>query len=94
MSTDSEKVTIKPTDVYCSGDPGNIRHIIGKTDNELPLIKVEKSEFVLVKTGHGRPYKAKEPNGIDYGDNSVSFDETEVGSAVLNGSMTCTEWED
>ncbi|GAA1936970.1 hypothetical protein GCM10009689_16770 [Brevibacterium antiquum] len=94
LSTDSEKVAIEPTDVYCSGEPGSIRHIIGKTNNEVPLIKVEKTEFVMVKTGHGRPYKSKGPNGIHYGENSVSFDGTEVGSAVLSGSMTCTKWQD
>lgn len=93
LKTDSDKVMIEPTDVYCSGDPGNIDHIIGKTNNELPLVKVEKKEFVMVKTGHGRPYKANRPNGIDYGDRSVSFDGTKVGSAVLNGTMTCTKWE-
>lgn len=93
LSTASEKVAIEPTDVYCSGEPGSISHIIGKTNNELPLIKVEKTEFVMVKTGHGRPYKTNGPNGIHYGENSVSFDGTEVGSAVLSGSMTCTEWE-
>lgn len=94
LSTDSDEVTIEPTDVYCSGSPGNIDHIIGKTNDELPLVKAEKTKFVMVKTGHGRPYKANGPNGIDYGDKSVSFDETKVGTAVLNGTMACTEWED
>lgn len=93
LKTDSDTVTIEPTDVYCSGEPGTIDHIIGKTNNELPLVKVEKTEFVMVKTGHGRPYKANGPNGIDYKDTSVTFDGTKIGTAVLNGTMTCTKWE-
>lgn len=91
LTVDSEKTTISPTDVYCSGEPGDIHHIIGKTNNRPPLVKAEKSDFAMVKTGHGKPFKANQPKGVSYTDDGVSFDETALGSAVLNGTMTCTQ---
>src|SRR5699024_9732035 len=94
VTTGGRTVTIRPTDVYCSGEPGNLHHIIGKTNNELPLVKAEGSDFVMVKIGQGKPYKANQPSGVDFGDESVTFDGTEVGSATLDGTMTCTDWED
>jgi len=94
LDTGEKTVTIEPTDVYCSGEPGNLRHIIGKTNNELPLVKAEGSDFVMVKIGQGKPYKTDQPGGVDFGDESVTFDGTEVGSATLDGTMTCTDWED
>ena len=94
LDTGEKTVTIEPTDVYCSGEPGSLRHIIGKTNNELPLVKAEGSDFVMVKIGQGKPYKTDQPSGVDFGDESVTFDGTEVGSATLDGTMTCTDWED
>jgi hypothetical protein len=94
LDTGEKTVTIEPTDVYCSGEPGSLRHIIGKTNNELPLVKAEGSDFVMVKVGQGKPYKTDQPSGVDFGDESVTFDGTEVGSATLDGTMTCTDWED
>src|SRR5699024_10381842 len=94
LDTGEKTVTIEPTDVYCSGAPGSLRHIIGKTNNELPLVKAEGSDFVMVKIGQGKPYKTDQPSGVDFGDKSVTFDGTEVGSATLDGTMTCTDWED
>ena len=94
VKTGAKTITIHPTDVYCSGEPGSLRHIIGKTNNELPLVKAEGSDFVMVKIGQGKPYKTDQPSGVDFGDESVTFDGTEVGSATLDGTMTCTDWED
>ncbi|MFE1083332.1 MULTISPECIES: hypothetical protein [Brevibacterium] len=94
LDTGEKTVTIEPTAVYCSGEPGSLQHIIGKTDNELPLVKAEGTDFVMVKVGQGRPYKANNPKGIAIGDESVTFDGTELGSATLDGTMTCTDWED
>ena len=94
LDTGEKTVTIEPTDVYCSGEPGNLQHIIGKTNNELPLVKAEGSDFVMVKIGQGKPFKTNQPSGVDFGDESVTFDGTEVGSATLDGTMTCTDWED
>ncbi|MCU4298388.1 hypothetical protein D3I60_15130 [Brevibacterium permense] len=94
LDTGEKTVTIEPTDVYCSGEPGKLHHIIGKTDNELPLVKTEGTDFVMVKVGQGRPYKTNNPKGIAIGDESVTFDGTELGSATLDGTMTCTDWAD
>ncbi len=94
LDTGEKTVTIEPTDVYCSGKPGSLRHIIGKTDNELPLVKAEGTDFVMAKVGEGRPYKANSPKGVNVDDERVTFDGTELGSATLDGTMTCTEWED
>ncbi|WP_152349119.1 hypothetical protein [Brevibacterium sp. CFH 10365] len=94
LDTGGKTVTIEPTDVYCSGKPGSLRHIIGKTDNELPLVKAEGTDFVMVKVGEGRPYETNSPKGVNVGDESVTFDGTELGSATLDGTMTCTDWED
>jgi hypothetical protein len=94
VKTGAKTITIHPTDVYCSGEPGNLRHIIGKSNNKPPLVKAEGSDFVMVKIGQGKPYKTDQPGGVDFGDESVTFDGTEVGSATLDGTMTCTDWED
>ncbi|WP_298415719.1 hypothetical protein [Brevibacterium sp.] len=94
LDTGAKTITIHPTDVYCSGEPGNLRHIIGKSNNEPPLVKAEGSDFVMVKIGQGKPYKTDQPGGVDFDDESVTFDGTEVGSATLDGTMTCTDWED
>ncbi|WP_209326197.1 hypothetical protein [Brevibacterium renqingii] len=94
LDTGEKTVTIEPTDVYCSGEPGSLQHIIGKTDNELPLVKAEGTDFVMAKIGQGRPFKANNPKGVDVGDESVTFDGTKLGSATLDGTMTCTDWED
>lgn len=94
LTVGGDDTTIEPTDVYCSGSEGNIHHIIGKTNDGLPLVKAEDTHFAMVKTGHQRPYKAESPSGIDYGKDRVTFDDTSLGSATLNGTMTCTEWED
>src|SRR5699024_5509578 len=72
LDTGEKTVTIEPTDVYCSGEPGSLRHIIGKTNNELPLVKAEGSDFVMVKIGQGKPYKTDQPGGVDFGDESVT----------------------
>ncbi|GAB3562454.1 hypothetical protein [Spelaeicoccus albus] len=90
----TKTTTVKPTDVYCSGRPGHVRHIIGKTDHGLPLIKAEGTHFVMAKTGHGRPYKSGNPSGIHYGKDRVVFKKTRLGPATLNGTMVCTSWED
>src|SRR5699024_7547568 len=92
--TGAKTVTIGPPDASCAGERGRLRHIIGKTNTELRLVKAGGSDFVMVKSGEGKPYKADQPSGVDFGDESVTFDGTEVGSATLDGTMTCTDWED
>lgn len=94
LTVNGEKTALEPTDVYCSGNPGNIHHIIGKTNNGLPLIEADGEHFAMVKTGHRRPYKAESPSGVDYGKDRVTFSGTSLGQATLDGTMVCTEWED
>lgn len=95
LTVAGDEQVLEPTDVYCSGDVGNIRHIIGKTNNQLPIVEAKGTEFAMVKTGPGKPYRMPQPAGISYGEDSVTFDGTELGAgAVLDGTMTCTAWED
>ncbi|QZY51941.1 hypothetical protein [Leucobacter tenebrionis] len=94
LDTGEKTVIIEPTDVYCSGEVGKLQHIIGKTNNGLPLVEAEGDRFVMVKIEQGRPYKANDPDGVAVGDDSVTFDRTRLGSATLEGTMTCTAWED
>lgn len=93
LTIGSKTTTIKPTDVYCSGESGHIRHIIGKTNHGLPLVKAESTHFAMVKTGHRRPYKSTNPSGIRYVKNGVVFKKTRLGPATLDGAMHCTEWD-
>lgn len=94
LTISGDETTIEPTDVYCSGPEGNIHHIIGKTDDGLPLVKAEGTHFAMVKTGNQRPYKTESPSGIEYGKDRVTFEDTSLGSGTLSGTMTCTEWEE
>ncbi|HLS65056.1 MAG TPA: hypothetical protein VK060_16855 [Ruania sp.] len=90
-----DTTVVEPTDVYCSGEPGDIEHIIGKTDNQLPLIEVSGSHFAMVKLDQrGAPEKTQDPQDISYGEDWVTFTDATVGSATLDGSMVCTDWED
>ena len=90
-----DTTVVEPTDVYCSGEPGDIEHIIGKTDNQLPLIEVSGSHFAMVKLDQrGTPEKTQDPQDISYGEDWVTFTDATVGSATLDGSMVCTDWED
>lgn len=86
---------ITPHQVYCSGEEGGIRHIIGKTNNQPPLIEATPDEFAMVKlTQEGAPYKAEKPEGITFSDTSASFDGTVLGDATVDGTLVCTVWED
>ena len=89
-----KKQTITPTEVYCSGKPGTIRHIIGKTNQRPPLVEADEKRFVLVKVGNGRPFKAQSPAGVSYTKTAVTFDQVDVGGGVLSGTMTCTSFDD
>ena len=96
VTLDGQDTVVEPTDVYCSGSTGDIEHIVGKVDNQLPLIKVEgHSDFAMVKLHQdGPPEKSNNPKNITFGKKSVKFADTTIGSATVNGTMTCTEWED
>lgn len=96
VTINGEETVVEPTNVYCSGSPGNIEHIIGKVNNQIPLIKVAgDSEFAMVKLHRqGPPEKAERPSNISFGDEWVAFDDATIGSATVNGTMVCTQWED
>lgn len=85
---------ITPTDVYCSGKPGRIRHIIGKTNQRPPLVEANGKRFVLVKVGSGKPFKAQSPTGVSYTKTAVTFTDVDLRGATLSGTMTCTVFED
>src|SRR5699024_11505825 len=83
------------TDVYCSGSPGNIEHIIGKVNNQIPLIKVAgNSEFAMVKLQQqGPPEKANNPSNITFGQESVTFKGTELEIGRASGRERGESWE-
>ncbi len=92
---DGSSTVVEPTDVYCSGAPGSIEHLIGKTNNQLPLIEVSGSHFAMVKLDQrGAPERTENPQGITVGEDWVTFTDATVGGATLDGSMVCTDWED
>ncbi len=70
LTVAGDEQVLEPTDVYCSGVEDNIRHIIGKTGNQLPIIEAEGREFAMVKTGPGKPYRMPQPTGISYDEDS------------------------
>lgn len=85
---------ITPDQVYCSGEKGKLRHIIGKTNNQPPLVEATPGEFAMVKLDQkSAPYKAEKPAGITFGDKSATFDATVLGDATVNGSLVCSVWE-
>ncbi len=94
VTVDGTDTVINPDKVYCSGTEGNIRHIIGKTKDQPPLVEATRGEFAMVKTEkQGAPYKAENPTGITFGDKSATFDDVTMGSATVSGDLVCTDWE-
>lgn len=91
LNGDTEDITF--TDVYCSGPSGDIQNMIGKVNNQPPLLKVSGSDHVMLKMGPEQPYAAQVSDGITVDDDSVTFDEVSVSSAVIDGTMTCTSWD-
>ncbi len=94
LTTSSETITLDLTDVYCSGQPGQLHHLIGKTNHQLPLVEVTPGEFAMVKIGQGRPFKSPDPHGVTVIEDGITFADTSLGDATLNGTVTCTTWED
>lgn len=95
VTIDGSDQTLDLTNVYCDGSPDNIENIIGKTNNQPPLLKVTGDHFAMLKLQkQGAPEKANSPSGLSYGPESVTFSDTTIGSAVVNGTMTCTDWDD
>ena len=87
-------LVIEPTEVYCSGEPGGLRHVVGKTDNEPPLVEVDRDGFVLVKVQQGRPWRAEDVTGLAWSDDGVELDDVDLGDVTANGTLICTDYED
>ncbi|MFG7946218.1 hypothetical protein [Streptomyces cacaoi] len=94
LTTPSGSTALAPTDVYCSGEPGELRHLIGRTNHRTPLVKVVPGEFAMVELGHGRPYKSSAPTGVSVEKDGITFAGTKLGNATLEGTVTCTRWQD
>lgn len=94
LTTPSGTTTLALTDVHCSGQPGHLHHIIGKTNHQLPLVELTPDEFAMVKVGQGRPFKTTDPAGVTIDNDGVTVADAAIGGATLNGAMTCTTWED
>lgn len=90
VSLDGDTEDITFTDVYCSGPSGDIQNMIGKVNNQPPLLKVSGSDQVMLKMGQEQPYTAQVSDGLTLDDESVTFDEVSVSGAVINGTMECT----
>ena len=91
LDGDTEEIVF--TDAYCSGPTGDIRNIIGKVNNQPPLLKVSGSNHVMLKMGNEQPYKGQVSDGLTITDESVTFDDVSVSRAVIDGTMTCTSWD-
>ncbi|WP_114855617.1 hypothetical protein [Brachybacterium sp. YJGR34] len=94
LTTSEGTTTLALTEVRCSGAPGEIRHLIGTSDDQPPLVELTPGEFVMVKLGQERPYRATDPGGVALGQDGVTFAGTTVGGATLDGTVTCTRWND
>lgn len=93
VSLDGDGEDITFTDVYCSGSSGDLQNIIGKVNNQPPLLKISGSDHVMLKMGQEQPYTAQVSDGLTIDDESVTFDGVSVSGAVINGTMECTSWE-
>ena len=93
VTLDGETEDITFTDAYCSGPSGDISNIIGKVNNQPPLLKVSGSDHVMLKMGHEQPYTAQVSDGLTIDDDSVTFDEVSASGAVIDGTMECTSWD-
>lgn len=48
----------------------------------------------MVELGHGRPYKSSAPTGVSVEKDGITFADTKLGNATLEGTVTCTRWQD
>lgn len=91
LGDDPQDITF--TDAYCSGPSGDIRNIIGKVNNGLPLLKVSNSDHVLLKMGNEKPYEGRVSEGLSVQDEMVTFDDVSLDGAVIDGTLQCTSWD-
>ncbi|WP_129658983.1 hypothetical protein [Rothia uropygialis] len=94
VTTGGGEQQFTPNVVHCASGDGRIRHLMASVDNQPPLLKVEDEGglFVMYKPQQqGRPYKAKQPEGIQYTADGVKADHANVGGATINGQVHCTD---
>lgn len=96
ITLDGEETTLTPDIVRCSGEPGTIRNVIIKMEeDELPLVKVTPGEFAMVKLDNqGEPEKSSSTKNITAEDDTVTFDDAKIGDAVVDGTVPCLQGED
>lgn len=94
ISRQGQPIAFSPTGVYCNGQPGSLRHLIAKTNNQLPLVEVTPGQFAMVKLEQrGAPEKTTNLAGITVGHDSITFSGTTIGQITLDGTLTCTKFE-
>ncbi|WP_129359453.1 MULTISPECIES: hypothetical protein [Micrococcaceae] len=94
VTTGDGEQQFTPNVVHCASGDGSIRHLMASVDNQPPLLKVEDEGglFVMYKPQQqGRPYKAKQPEGIQYTADGIKADHANVGGATINGQLHCTD---
>ena len=93
ITLDGEDTTFTPEIVRCNGEPGTIRNaVMTMADDELPLVKVTPGEFAMVKLDQrGAPEKSSSTDAITAEDGTVTFEDAEIGDAVVDGTVTCLQ---
>lgn len=103
---DAEDVTFSR--VYCAGSPGQLHHMTAKLGkqhqhghhghghghHQATMLKVSDSNHVLLKLGPGKPDSAQVTEGLTISDETIVFDGVTVADAILDGTLTCTAWDD
>lgn len=94
ITKQGQPIAFQPTGVYCKGKPGELRHLIAKTNNQIPLVEVTPGQAAMVKLEQrGAPEKTTSMAGITVGRESITFSATTFGQVTLNGTLTCTKFE-
>lgn len=58
------------------------------------MLKVFDSNHVVLKLGSGRHYKGNVTEGLAITDETVTFDDVTVEGVAIDGTLTCTSWDD
>ncbi|WP_129660519.1 hypothetical protein [Rothia halotolerans] len=94
VRTGSEEHEFTPDIVRCSGEPGNIQHLVASVNNQPPLFRLAGGELAMYKPEkQGPPYKTNSPADVGYTDEGLVAEGADIGGAVITGELSCTEWE-
>ncbi|WP_344681535.1 MULTISPECIES: hypothetical protein [Actinomycetes] len=86
---------VAPSEVLCSGPPGEVHHLIATTGDDSSRVEVAGEDFAQVRLeGAERPQETTSPDGIELGEAQVEFATAAVGDAEVEGTLHCSEWED